>query len=98
MSESETDYGSSPCKTVPDADKQILEWTSRLELETVQLRDTSESLFKIIKENVGELAECRRLFQRQLEKEKEQERQKGLYDGYTLWAVCVAVHANNTGY
>ncbi|CDO94813.1 unnamed protein product [Kluyveromyces dobzhanskii CBS 2104] len=68
--ESETDYGSSPFKTVPDADKQILEWTSRLELETVHLRDTSESLFKIIKENVDELSSSRKLFQAELESRK----------------------------
>lgn len=68
--ESETDYGSSPFKKIPDADKQILEWTSRLELETVQLRDTSESLFKIIKENVDELSHSRKLFQAELDSRK----------------------------
>lgn len=68
--ESETDCGSSPFKNMPDADTQILEWTSRLELETVQLRETSESLFKIIKENVEELATSRKAFEKNTENRK----------------------------
>lgn len=64
---SETDLGSSPFKNIPDVDKQILEWASKLELETIQIRDTSEKLFAIVKQNIDELAASRKLFQTESE-------------------------------
>lgn len=41
-----------------EADKQILEWASKLELETIQLRDKSEVLIDILNKKRGELTQC----------------------------------------
>lgn len=39
-----------------EADKQIMEWAGKLELESIDLREKSESLIKSLKENSLELS------------------------------------------
>lgn len=41
-----------------EADKQILEWASKLELETIGLREKSEVLIDVFNKKRGELAQC----------------------------------------
>lgn len=41
-----------------EADKQILAWATKLELETVELRDKSETLINIFTKKRGELTAC----------------------------------------
>lgn len=41
-----------------EADKQILEWASKLELETIGLREKSEVLIDIFNKKRGELSQC----------------------------------------
>lgn len=41
-----------------EADKQILEWATKLELETIELREKSTVLIDIFEKKKGELSQC----------------------------------------
>lgn len=51
-------YESDSESIMEQADKQILEWASKLELETIDLREKSATLIEIFKKKSNELTSC----------------------------------------